>query len=833
MSTIDTLRKEADELNAKLLQSRKALDELTASGKESEQTLADIADEIGKLASQAEKSADKLSKAVEAQSESVSRASEQSSSLFLKTFGGGDIAEKFGEFGSALSLARNRAEGLDGASLSLGTRLKAGATAAGIAGQSIASFGSNAIQTIQHLRELAAQADETDRRVIQLGSTFEAVQQATERTSNASEIFALRQELLKRGIHPTTQDLAVLTRQMREYSIEMGGSATENTNQFLAAIESGNRQELANYGVSIGEATDSTQRFSQAVQSFSANQRNNPIIPRTETEALQAEQREIESLTGRISRLALQYSGIRLVVPLVEGAIERINGLLGAQRDETEAATGAAIRAQVETAREAASLQDAGTKAQFLAQATSAVAVETDKMSYSLRAGETEVDRMSRRLAVARDRIGAIRNQAGENSQIARQLRSEGFSAGEIGQAGIAVQAPSGGTNDAGQVRQLREQLAQLSTEARREGIELPNVIRRINETRVSYLQRTVEAEKSALEATRAFRTQQFETAFHAEQEQRKAQEDSDRALFESVTARQTQITQQRAELGRHDVFALASLRDRIRLASEEQTANDRIVGSEQERVALQERLTRLRSEESGLIGNESQAAQLRIQSINAEADSILRLIGTSQQMSAERSRSMDVSAQFSDAFKRDTNLTQTGAQSMAKTVMGAFNGIVSSIKSHSAALIEGRETAGEAFQAIAHEALLGLATESVAQAIFQTAAGIAALTNPVTAVAVAPQHFASAATYAAVAALAGLGAAATVPKQTATASKSTASASSANVSSPTSPASRDGGQTTNVFYIGGNMFAGQESMEQAVAGWTRGAQNRGLLPTG
>jgi len=832
--SLSELVKEAELMRAKLEMSRKALDLLAESGEKSETVLEELTAAVEKNEKAFTKASENVTKAQNKQGEAIGRASERATGLFSKTFGGGETAERLQSFSEALSLARGKTEGLDGASLGLGTRVKAGAAAFGIATASIASFGSNALQTIQQMRELSAQVSETDRRIEQLGSTLAEAQHSTQGTVNATELFATQQQLIGERIHPTTQELATLTRQLREYSIEMGGGVQQNTQQFLSALQSGDANALARFGVNLQGVSDHTERFRLAMEQFRTQQQGRALIPKTETEALQAESRELETLTGRASRLALQYSGIRHVVPLVEGAIERLNGLFGAQRDETEAATGASIRANVTLAQEATAMENAGTKAHGLAAATASVASETDKMSLSLRAGETEVDRLTRRLAVARDRIGAIRNAENENAQIRRQLQSEGFSAGEVSSAGLGAAPSAGGGGQAQQIASVRRELDAVSREARSQLIELPQVVRRINETRLEYLQRELSQQKEYLQGIYTFRREQFETDFRHQQEQRAAERASEDSLFEAITKRAEALRETRSQGLRTDNLSLFSISERIRLAQQEGEVERSLVGTESERTSLRERLMVLRNEENNLVGNETQGAQLRIQAIEMERESTLRLISTSEQLQVTRQQSQDVGFQLTEAFRRDADLTKTGAQSMGQTVMGAFKGMVGSIKAHTAAVIEGRETAGEAFRAIAHEALLGLATEAIGQGTFQIAAGIAALTNPVTAVAVAPQHFASAGMYFGVAALAGIGAAATTAPSTASANKSQQFTSASNAQTTSAPStSQGGGPMTFIWNVGGNIFAGKESAEEATAQFVMGAAARGLLPTG
>lgn len=150
-------------------------------------------------------------------------------------------------------------------------------------------------------------------------------------------------------------------------------------------------------------------------------------------------------------------------------------------------------------------------------------------------------------------------------------------------------------------------------------------------------------------------------------------------------------------------------------------------------------------------VANEDALAESAIGKAQAQAD--MNASGVARQ------RLEDPGTQLRDAFLPAALETQTAAEKMAEGVSGAFATMTGAVKSHVAALIEGRETAGQAMLGIAHDTLLALATEAVGRSLMSLGGALAAtaIGSPT-----APLLYASAAAYAGVAALAGAGAAAT-----------------------------------------------------------------------
>jgi hypothetical protein len=194
-----------------------------------------------------------------------------------------------------------------------------------------------------------------------------------------------------------------------------------------------------------------------------------------------------------------------------------------------------------------------------------------------------------------------------------------------------------------------------------------------------------------------------------------------------------------------------------------------------------------------------------------------------------QQADSLSLSKQFGQAFGQMTDVSQTGAQALAKTAQAAFGTFTGALRQHVRAVIEGKESIGDALKATLHETLTTLATESVVQVIFQTASGLARLAAgdyPG-----AASSFAAAGMFAAVAALAGAGSAATAPStpQAAASAGGSSAPPAARAGSTPGSSNAGGGSTTIVYQIAGNVF-GRERGEEEIAAYTRGARDRGLI---
>lgn len=269
-----------------------------------------------------------------------------------------------------------------------------------------------------------------------------------------------------------------------------------------------------------------------------------------------------------------------------------------------------------------------------------------------------------------------------------------------------------------------------------------------------------------------------------------------------------------------------AQLKRRITSLREAITAQNEFAAVQSAEYQRQEEVAqRDREMASAYIDQERQKAEAKKQAAQVELEALAKVAEEERRLAEQREQSLSLSQQFAQSFAQIADVSQTGAQALAKTATQAFGSLSGALRQHIRAVDEGKESIGEALKATLHETLLTLATESAVQAVFQTASGFARLAlgdYPG-----AANSFLAAGLFAGTAALAGVGVAATVPAQAASAQPRQIEPAARAGSLP----GRGGGDgnTTIVYNIAGNVF-GRERGEEEIAQYYRGAQQRGLV---
>jgi hypothetical protein len=242
------------------------------------------------------------------------------------------------------------------------------------------------------------------------------------------------------------------------------------------------------------------------------------------------------------------------------------------------------------------------------------------------------------------------------------------------------------------------------------------------------------------------------------------------------------------------------------------------------EKRSQAERQQQLLNEHFGGVLREAQANAAILDQAHDSGERLRRAAeeaaqATAQALSDIVAREHDAASyqvQFARAFAANADLVGTSAQHMAGIGSRAFQTLTNSFKAHLGALIEGRETIGEALRGITHEVLLQIAEESAVQAIFETAKGFAALASyqyPQ-----ATGHFTSAAMYAGLAVGSGLGAFATNPSQASanTSTGGTQPRERASVGGG-SGGSGEGGNVTINYVVNGSVYHGEQAQDEVV----------------
>jgi hypothetical protein len=187
------------------------------------------------------------------------------------------------------------------------------------------------------------------------------------------------------------------------------------------------------------------------------------------------------------------------------------------------------------------------------------------------------------------------------------------------------------------------------------------------------------------------------------------------------------------------------------------------------------------------------------------------------------------MSGQVSQVFLANNAAIAESSTTTASIVGDAWGSMTGALKSHMAAMIEGKETVGQALEGILKETLMSIATESAVKSLFSFASAIAAAA--VEDYPGAAKFAAAGVEYAAVAALAGGGAYAMYSAG----SHSSASAGGGAAAMPASaggvggPSSGGGGGTTIVVNLAGVAVTNQGAQDAIMRG-VQHLQMRGLI---
>lgn len=141
--------------------------------------------------------------------------------------------------------------------------------------------------------------------------------------------------------------------------------------------------------------------------------------------------------------------------------------------------------------------------------------------------------------------------------------------------------------------------------------------------------------------------------------------------------------------------------------------------------------------------------AQLRTRRTNRDRETRTQALRQDRSVGGGLLRGLGVNG---DVLETEAKLSQ----GYADTIVGAYSKIGDAITKHIELVASGQETIGQAMLNGVHEVTKALAMEAFPKALMETAAGLAALANPITAP-TAPLHFTAAAVYGSVTAGAGL----------------------------------------------------------------------------
>lgn len=739
---------------------------------------------------------------------------------FLMLLGGEELPEKVGKIQNALEAAGN-------SSHSFGTRAQSLVGGLGM----LAQVGGNLIGTFTGLAAAgleAYQAHELQRvAVLQLGAGYEDARRATQGLIDATQLLADKQALLRAGLAVTGQDLGTLELAGQQYAATYGGTAAEAMAKFAQALQSGDTNTLAQFGVQLSDAelrardlqaalTDIRNDFSQnglipdaAVNSAAnvasraldrlrngANESNDLMQSTSGGDAARARRAQ------NADRLASEQQYLRVLQDRYQAEAAADAAADHAWAEQTERAR---LRAAEESARRTALVRDSGQTADQvfrLSGSLRSVANELGSMQWGPLAGESDDQVMNRRLTVARNMARAAGEERIEREKIRRLLMEEaGEERKRTGHATMSqsdidnVTGHTGGPGmDPAAIRELATEMRHLMELADRADVQVKARMQSTGETLLHSLRRQVEEVE-------------LHTVGMYDRVLRHRGEMEDAFIRRRLQAAQQALQQlAEAERGKHEA-AMGYIEEEknayvAALAKEVEVNNAMRTQVVDDQAALEEN----NSAKRGAITEMSEAQK--------EAE----VMGT-------------LGNQLHSAFSDAAGGTLTAAEHMSRGIVGAVSDVTTAFGASMNAVREGKAEFGAAMQQMAKDALAALSSRAVAESLAQFAAAFGALATY--RYAEAGQHFISGGIWAAVAGISG-GISAAIPSASTAAGAAAGaggfgSAPRAASAVPPSNNSQAGG-ATYVFNVQG-FAATEEGVQRAIVRSLDLADENGARP--
>lgn len=805
--------------------------------------------EAAEAKSAAAKEAIEANRAIEAAErqrlQAVEEAAEKNAKLkelAVGALGGEETVEKYNKAKEALKMAGD-------ASMGTGQRLIAGASAARFAAGTAGALAAGFAQFAAEARKASAELYLHEQRVRGLGPAYDGIRSATSGAADVQANFQLRQELLSRGFATTQAQATTLARAIREYAKERQVSQEQASAAIIAALD-GDAQAAARFGVSIADASTSSERFAAITRQLADAQRGAAVATQDAAERARTQEEASGRAWATVKKFVYEVSGISMLDDAASGLVQawdRLHSstqaaatattqLTTAQRtafqvaenrkrlEELTAADAArALAAQQNAA--ALELQQLGERVTGLGRVVSAQeeynAALTAANTIQRRAAETESEFNQRRLEATNNLIAAVRRKKEEQDHADDSARAQR----ELSMLAAQIRA-HGGVVDA-RIRSLTP--AQRYAEIQR---EIAEFAQRENESTTDSANRLTQLlqESEQMRQTMAQGANDARALTEAQRELADMLRDRDslgaklatveRQAGESALDRTRRLIEAQRELnalaqqGHEDAAAAFAqfreqTRERLALAAQKE---------EEERAAHNER-ARVWAEEQA-------AKDLSRQTQRADANEA--------RFAAERADSLD--QRLRESFGLAQEQSETVSQKMAegaKTAASAIGELGTGAVNAMVAAATAGEDAGAAVAKYVDEWALAKAVQwSMQSAESFAGAGIAYLIRPDA----VPGLLASGATYAALAAVAGITTLAIPNAQPARAGAggvsgggSTGLLGPATTRSESNMNAREPVQYT--FNISGIMA--NEQTQEAIVGALRDASARGLIELG
>jgi hypothetical protein len=383
--------------------------------------------------------------------EKFAKSAEKARDLFVRGGFGGEIAEKVTKIGQAFDLAGNASE-------SSATRLMAFAGGVGLTIQGVTSLAGTLDQAAAAFARAMHAIDEQTLALARAGVTRAQANEALANGVALETRVAATQETASRGYQASEQQLQAVTRAAREHALVVGGTATQATQEFIGAIESGNNRVLAQYGVHLAAGTRGSAAFAEATRQVAAAQeRAGAAHGRTREETL-ALVRQYDQETSVLGTLNQAYQGVLSVFGRSD---EQQRAATVATQRRAQAEALAATEREEATARQMAhqerlkrenqerdrevvqftnSLNAQAVASAELGSATSMLAAAQQQLTQAWYGGETAAHALERRVAGLHGVIEVQRRQRAANDSFAQNLLAEA-GAGRITGDELAEQA--------------------------------------------------------------------------------------------------------------------------------------------------------------------------------------------------------------------------------------------------------------------------------------------------------------------------------------------------------------------------------------------------------
>lgn len=381
---------------------------------------AEAADDLKKLGDAAEAAGKKLEESAKAAGltgEKLDKLKE----LAIGALGGEETVEKYNKAKSAIKLAGD-------SSASTGQRMLAGAAAAKFAAGAASTLVSSMIDLIRETDKSSATLYEHDQRAHALSASMGALRTATAGAADTQVAFNMQFALAERGMAATAEQQATLARATREYA-QVRQVSQEQASAALQRALDGDAQAAAQFGISLNGANTAATRQAAVLAGLEQQHRGVTAAQRDAVEiARQREKAEEIAMARGTAGAGRAIQNVTLLGVAYRWAVDRTQQQIEATERlaKTNDMHGASIRRTVTTVREIQALEEA--RVQDAARAATAqqnaAALELQQLGERV-SGVGRVVSAQEQYAQALAAVNTIQRRAGEEQPAFEQRRLE------------------------------------------------------------------------------------------------------------------------------------------------------------------------------------------------------------------------------------------------------------------------------------------------------------------------------------------------------------------------------------------------------------------------